>query len=119
MTGRRNVQVSVRFRPRRRLDLSLVLLAALTTLAVSTPSGAGVKAGAGARRDGDRAAAVNDFQGAPAVEAEAAAAGLAETYLVTGRYAEAIEAGKKAAQTPAQKSEGLRLTAEGYRQTGK
>src|SRR5947209_16201526 len=92
---------------------SIGALALLLFLSLGAPGArADVKAGRAALQRGDWKAAEAGFKSAPSTEAAAAALGLAETYLATGRFAEALAAAKRAAAAPAEKAEALRLEGE-------
>ncbi len=100
-----------------RLPLLLLLLLALGLL--PAPAGADLKAGQAALQKGEWAAAEKEFTSTPAAEAGEAQLGLAELWLLTGRYAEALAAAQKAIAVPATKSDGLRMGGEAHRRMGK
>jgi tetratricopeptide (TPR) repeat protein len=97
---------------------SLLLLGAALGLA-PRPAWADLKSGQAALQAGDWERAAIELKAVPAAEKPTAATVLAELYLLTGRYPEAIAAARAASQNAARKSEGLRLLGQAYFETGK
>jgi tetratricopeptide (TPR) repeat protein len=88
-------------------------------IALAVPAAANVAAGKQALQKGDWAEAEKQFKAAPAVEKGPSLLGLGEVYLLTGKYAEALQHATQAAAVPAVKGRALCLAGEVHRETGK